>query len=257
MLKGPTAVQILSWPHQGLNHRPCGSKSLSLTATLRAARYTIPSRDRLCSIHTIGGFPLFSDTYPLGSRALAILLELNGTPADSSSSRSLAVAISPLYQLYYNTDKTQGTCDQQAYWHQRQISHSADIVTEICLSHQKRCSAPFLLIAVVKCICIFAYHVSSLRCWLPSLRPAGPYLLDLAQQFRVHAVAFLRPHRPEVVLHPDLRHELVQPTLRAQERAAVSAPLPSHRTQDRGTAANGKRVLPIVTSLGVCLSSRV
>ena len=36
-LKGSTAVQVLSWPHQGLNHRPCGSKSISLTATLQAA----------------------------------------------------------------------------------------------------------------------------------------------------------------------------------------------------------------------------
>ena len=36
-LKGPTAVQILSWPHQGSNHRPCGSKSSRLTATLQAA----------------------------------------------------------------------------------------------------------------------------------------------------------------------------------------------------------------------------
>ena len=36
-LKGPTAVQILSWLHQGSNHRPCGSKSSSLTATLQAA----------------------------------------------------------------------------------------------------------------------------------------------------------------------------------------------------------------------------
>ena len=37
LLKGPTAVQILSWPHQGSNHRPCGSKSSSLTTTLQAA----------------------------------------------------------------------------------------------------------------------------------------------------------------------------------------------------------------------------
>ena len=37
VLKGPTAVQILSWPHQGSNHRPCGSKSSSLTTTLQAA----------------------------------------------------------------------------------------------------------------------------------------------------------------------------------------------------------------------------
>ena len=27
LLKGPTAVQILSWPHQGSNQRPCGPKS--------------------------------------------------------------------------------------------------------------------------------------------------------------------------------------------------------------------------------------
>ena len=33
----PTAVQILSWPHWGLNHRPCGSKSSNLTTTLQAA----------------------------------------------------------------------------------------------------------------------------------------------------------------------------------------------------------------------------
>ena len=37
LLKGRTAVQILSWPHQGSKHRPCGSKSSSLTATLQAA----------------------------------------------------------------------------------------------------------------------------------------------------------------------------------------------------------------------------
>ena len=37
LLKGPTAVLILSWPHQGSNHRPCESKSISLTATLQAA----------------------------------------------------------------------------------------------------------------------------------------------------------------------------------------------------------------------------
>ena len=33
LLKGPTAVQILSWPHQGSNHRPCGSKSSSINTT--------------------------------------------------------------------------------------------------------------------------------------------------------------------------------------------------------------------------------
>ena len=37
LLKGPTAVQILSWPQQGSNHRPCGSKSISLTTMLQAA----------------------------------------------------------------------------------------------------------------------------------------------------------------------------------------------------------------------------
>ena len=37
LLRGPTAVQILSWPHQESNHRPCGSKSSSLTTTLPAA----------------------------------------------------------------------------------------------------------------------------------------------------------------------------------------------------------------------------
>ena len=31
------AVQILSWPHQGSNHRPCGSKSSCLTSMLQAA----------------------------------------------------------------------------------------------------------------------------------------------------------------------------------------------------------------------------
>ena len=36
LLKGPTAVQIL-WPHQGWNHRPCRSKSSSLTTMLQAA----------------------------------------------------------------------------------------------------------------------------------------------------------------------------------------------------------------------------
>ena len=38
LLKGPTAVQILLWPHQGLKYRPCGSKSSSLTTTLQAAQ---------------------------------------------------------------------------------------------------------------------------------------------------------------------------------------------------------------------------
>ena len=37
LLKEPTAVQILSWPDQGSNHRPCGSMSSSLTTTLQAA----------------------------------------------------------------------------------------------------------------------------------------------------------------------------------------------------------------------------
>ena len=37
LLKGPTAVLILSWPHQESNHRPCGSKSSSFTTTLQAA----------------------------------------------------------------------------------------------------------------------------------------------------------------------------------------------------------------------------
>ena len=37
LLKGPTAVQILSWPRQGSNHQTCGSKSISLTTTLQAA----------------------------------------------------------------------------------------------------------------------------------------------------------------------------------------------------------------------------
>ena len=37
LFKGPTAVQILLWPHQGLNHRPCGCKSSNLTSTLQAA----------------------------------------------------------------------------------------------------------------------------------------------------------------------------------------------------------------------------
>ena len=40
LLKGPTAVRILSWPHQGSNHRPCGSKSSSLTTMLQYFHYT-------------------------------------------------------------------------------------------------------------------------------------------------------------------------------------------------------------------------
>ena len=36
LVKGPAAVQILSWPHQGSDHRPCGFKS-SQVATLQAA----------------------------------------------------------------------------------------------------------------------------------------------------------------------------------------------------------------------------
>ena len=38
LLKGPTAVQILPWPHQGSNHRPCGCKSSTLTTTLQAVK---------------------------------------------------------------------------------------------------------------------------------------------------------------------------------------------------------------------------
>ena len=38
LLKGPTAVRISSWPHRGSNRRPCGSKSISLTATLQACK---------------------------------------------------------------------------------------------------------------------------------------------------------------------------------------------------------------------------
>ena len=37
LLKGPTAVQILPWTHQGLNHRPCGSNWRTLTTTLHYA----------------------------------------------------------------------------------------------------------------------------------------------------------------------------------------------------------------------------
>ena len=39
LLKGPTAVQILSWPRRGSNHRPCGSISLGcapMSTTLRS-----------------------------------------------------------------------------------------------------------------------------------------------------------------------------------------------------------------------------
>ena len=36
-VKGSTAVQILSWPHQGTNQRPYGSKSCSLTFVLSPA----------------------------------------------------------------------------------------------------------------------------------------------------------------------------------------------------------------------------
>ena len=36
LLKGPTLVQMLSWPHQGSNHQPCGLTSSSLTTTLQA-----------------------------------------------------------------------------------------------------------------------------------------------------------------------------------------------------------------------------
>ena len=39
LLKGSAAVWILLRPHQGSNHRPCGSKSSSLTATLQAAHH--------------------------------------------------------------------------------------------------------------------------------------------------------------------------------------------------------------------------
>ena len=45
LLKGPTAVQILSWPHLGSNHRPCGSKPSSLTATLQAS---LNNASRVC-----------------------------------------------------------------------------------------------------------------------------------------------------------------------------------------------------------------
>ena len=41
LLKGPIAVQILSWSHQDSNHRPCGCKSSSLTTTLHATMMDI------------------------------------------------------------------------------------------------------------------------------------------------------------------------------------------------------------------------
>ena len=41
LLKVPTAVQILSWPDQGSNHRPCAPKSCSLTTMLQAACHRI------------------------------------------------------------------------------------------------------------------------------------------------------------------------------------------------------------------------
>ena len=63
MLMGPTAVQILSWPHQGSNHRPCGSKSSSLTTTLQAAPTVClvifvflswhPTKNVKCPIHNL------------------------------------------------------------------------------------------------------------------------------------------------------------------------------------------------------------
>ena len=45
LAQGPTALQILSWPHLGSNHQPCGSKSSSssLTTTLQAARNRLPA----------------------------------------------------------------------------------------------------------------------------------------------------------------------------------------------------------------------
>ena len=46
LLKGPTAVQILSWPHLGSNHRPCGSKSSSLTTMLQAELCTLNEHAR-------------------------------------------------------------------------------------------------------------------------------------------------------------------------------------------------------------------
>ena len=39
LLKGPTAVQILSWPHQGSNHRPCRSKSRNKAVGTIAGSY--------------------------------------------------------------------------------------------------------------------------------------------------------------------------------------------------------------------------
>ena len=41
LLKGPTAVAglILATRYEGSNHRPCGSKSISLTATLQAVEW--------------------------------------------------------------------------------------------------------------------------------------------------------------------------------------------------------------------------
>ena len=41
LLKGPTAVQILAWPHQGSNHRPYGFKSSSLTSTGSTILYLV------------------------------------------------------------------------------------------------------------------------------------------------------------------------------------------------------------------------
>ena len=52
VLKDPTAVQILSWPHQGSNHRPCGSKSWTFTSMLQAALSTFRSVTTFIPIST-------------------------------------------------------------------------------------------------------------------------------------------------------------------------------------------------------------
>ena len=54
LLKGPTAVQILSWPHQGSNHQPCVSKSSSLTTTLQTGRRASGMQAKSACMYGIG-----------------------------------------------------------------------------------------------------------------------------------------------------------------------------------------------------------
>ena len=75
-LKGPTAVQILSWPHQGSNPRPCGSQSISLTAMLQAYNHLVLRPHTKMSEHQ-GGRKRRTDLHAIhshGGQVVGVLL---------------------------------------------------------------------------------------------------------------------------------------------------------------------------------------